>query len=135
MTLSLKCDRQQAEDCHVKAQLCDCRMAEQLSEPAQVQHRSNGKDDGERHHRVADERRDQDAANDQLGKCVHHDTDSLGGAAGCSAASMTSAATTRSLLMCSARSFCTSAVFLRFEATSRRRSVSCAARAVSASAT
>src|SRR5215469_6067916 len=72
MTLSLKSDCQQAEDRHIKAQLCDCRMAEQLSEPAQAQDRSSGKDDGERHHRVADERRDEDAANGQLGKCVHH---------------------------------------------------------------
>src|SRR5215471_16033517 len=64
----LKSNSQQAENCHIKAQLCDCRMAEQLSEPAQMQDRPKGKDDSERHHRVADERRDEDAANDQLGE-------------------------------------------------------------------
>ena len=68
MGFSLKSDRQQPEDRHIEAELCDRRMAEQLSKPAQMQDRSKNELDGERCHRVADERRDKYVADDQLGK-------------------------------------------------------------------
>src|SRR5262245_16233431 len=76
MALPLESDRQKAEDRHVKAELRDRRVAEQLVEPAQAQDRAKREDDDECRHRVADERRDEDVADDQLGKRVHHDTTS-----------------------------------------------------------
>jgi hypothetical protein len=71
VSLSLKSDRQQAEDGHIEAELCDRRIAEQLFEPAQTQDRTKSEEDGERCHRISDEGRDEDVADDQLeNECI-----------------------------------------------------------------
>src|SRR6516164_4021956 len=124
MGLSLNGDREQAEDDHVKAELGDRRMAEQLLETAQTQDRSQSEKDGERHHRIGHERRDEDAAEDQLGKCVHHDRAPTVSAPERFAASMTIAATASSLLTSSASALSAPALFFSATDTPRRRCVS-----------
>src|SRR6516164_1096052 len=124
MGLSLNSDREQAEDDHVKAELRDRRMAEQLLEAAQTQERSQSEKDGERHRRIGHERRDEDAAEDQLGKCVHHDRAPTVSAPERFAASMTIAATASSLLTSSASALSAPALFFSATDTPRRRCVS-----------
>src|SRR6516164_7630381 len=124
MGLSLNSDREQAEDDHVKAELRDRRMAEQLLEAAQTQERSQNEENGERHRRVADEGRNENAAEDELGKRVHHDAFSVAGAAASAAASMAVAATTRASLISSVNVHSAPARSFKARLRSRRRRVS-----------
>src|SRR5262249_11151525 len=91
----LQQDREQSEDHDIEAERGDRRMAEYLLAPDQAQDGSEGQDDDQRCHRVRDERCEQDAADHQLGKGMHHAACSTVGSTACrAAASMTMPATT-----------------------------------------
>src|SRR5258707_554912 len=72
MSASLNQDGECTEDRHIEAELCDRRMTEKRSEPTQVHERPENEDDAECHQRVAEEWRDENAPDHQLGEFVDH---------------------------------------------------------------
>src|SRR5215831_13328986 len=69
-------------------------MAEDFPDPEEAQDWPESQDADQRRRRVGDERRDEDAADHQLGKGMHHAACSNAGSASRRAASMTMAAPT-----------------------------------------
>src|SRR5262249_3904667 len=90
----LEKNREQSEDHDIQAERCDRWMAEDFVDPQKTQDWPESQEDDQRRCCVGDERREEDVADHQLGKRMHHAACSIAGSAVRRAASMTMAAPT-----------------------------------------